>query len=79
MFEQLNISLCSTITLIHTECDNDQTRLVDGLNTHEGRVEICRDGQWGTICDEDWGDEEARVVCAEQELPTYGRQMHKYS
>ena len=29
----------------------------------EGRVEICIDNVWGTVCDDLWGDNDARVVC----------------
>lgn len=28
-------------------------------------MEVYHDGQWGTICDKNWGEEEARVVCKE--------------
>jgi deleted-in-malignant-brain-tumors protein 1 len=38
-------------------------RLVYGLNPHEGRVEIYHDGEWGTICDDEFHDREAGVVC----------------
>uniref|UniRef100_A0A182NGU3 Scavenger receptor class A n=1 Tax=Anopheles dirus TaxID=7168 RepID=A0A182NGU3_9DIPT len=38
-------------------------RLVGGPNTREGRVEINYHGTWGTVCDDDFGVREARVVC----------------
>ncbi|ELT90320.1 hypothetical protein CAPTEDRAFT_101300 [Capitella teleta] len=38
-------------------------RLVNGANSSEGRVEIFHEGQWGTICDDGFGQEEADVIC----------------
>ncbi|XP_078658415.1 uncharacterized protein LOC144903853 isoform X5 [Branchiostoma floridae x Branchiostoma belcheri] len=42
---------------------NDGVRLRGGSVANEGRVEVMHNGQWGTICDDGWGMEEARVVC----------------
>ena len=40
-------------------------RLADGVTSNEGRVEVCVDGQWGTVCDHNWGSADARVVCSQ--------------
>ncbi|KAJ8027592.1 Neurotrypsin [Holothuria leucospilota] len=39
-------------------------RLVDG-NSTAGRVEICLNERWGTVCDHNWDMRDADVVCRE--------------
>ncbi|XP_032783777.2 uncharacterized protein LOC116921556 isoform X1 [Daphnia magna] len=47
-----------------TRCDSELlVRLADGPDQFSGRVEIRRSGIWGTVCDDDFGPEEATVIC----------------
>ena len=38
-------------------------RLVNGVTDREGRVEIFISDEWGMVCDNNWDDVDARVVC----------------
>lgn len=42
--------------------DIDGIRLRNGTSDY-GRLEVLYAGQWGTICDDGWGNSDAQVAC----------------
>ena len=34
-----------------------------GSNQYEGRVEVCINDQWGTVCSDFWSGLDATIVC----------------
>jgi deleted-in-malignant-brain-tumors protein 1 len=49
--------------LVVAGCVNGAIRLIGGTSASEGRLEVCADQQWATVCGDLWGEPDARVVC----------------
>ena len=47
-------------------------RLDDGDREYEGRLELCYNGEWGTVCDEVINNYLAFVVCKQLGLTLHG-------
>ena len=46
-----------------TVCAHGSIRLRGGSTTLNGRVEVCLNGHWGTVCDHLWATIDANVAC----------------
>ena len=53
-------------------CEHGQVRLADSTYSTIGRVEVCVNGTWGTICSNGFDDDDASVVCAHLGYSHYG-------
>lgn len=53
-------------SVVFSNCSDGDTRLVGGVAENEGRVEVCINRAWGSICYyryNDWDVRDTRVVC----------------
>ena len=52
------------VSLLNADvCNSGDVRVDDGDTIYSGRAEVCVDGQFGTICDENWDNNDALVFC----------------
>ena len=59
----MNFDLCTFVAFLIAPCSNGDLRLGGASIPNEGRVEVCINNEWGTVCDDGWGTPDATVVC----------------
>ena len=61
MYTKIN----AVVNSVGSACTYGEVRLVGGNDKYEGRVEVCIENGWHTVCDNGWGVQEAVVVCGQ--------------
>ena len=57
-------------------CTEGAVRLADGVLEQEGRVEVCVNGVWGSICGTGWNAIDGYVLCKQLGFDDAGLQLH---
>ena len=59
---------------MQTDCPDQAVRLVNGSTNREGRVEVCQNGNWGTVCTQSGETAEfASFVCNQLGFSKYSK------
>ena len=59
-------------------CYDGELRLAGGTVANEGRVELCYQNQWGTVCRDGWSVTDARVACRQLGYSVLGTNYYTY-
>ncbi len=51
------------LSIITIGCNENDLRLVGGADRAQGRVEMCFQQRWGSVCSDSWDNQAAAVVC----------------
>ena len=57
----------------YAACEHGAVQLAGGVYSFEGRLEVCVNGLWGTICDTNWSETESSVVCNQLGFLAFGK------
>ena len=58
-----NVSIADLQATRYSNCNTGDIRLVNGSSPLEGRLEVCINNAWGTVCRDSFSSDDARVAC----------------
>ena len=59
--------------VVETDCINGDVRLEDHTESvRDGRVEMCLNRVWGTVCRNQFSEDDAEVVCSQLDFDRDG-------
>ena len=72
MIEHTKLLDVYNLLIVPEDCTDGAVQLVDGIE-QAGRVEVCVNGVWGSVCSEGWDRTDALVVCIQMGFPKLGK------
>ena len=61
------------IIIVAKACRSGEMQLQGSSVQGRGRVEVCIDNTWGTLCDNSWSSADATVVCRQLGFSRHGK------
>lgn len=59
-------------------CTHGSVRLRGSSSDSQGRVEVCVNSIWGTVCDDSWSVDDAKVACRKVGYPLPSKSIHSH-
>ena len=59
----INDSLLPALGTNYSNCSHGDVRLVGSVDGDQGRLEVCVNSAWGTVCSNAFGASDAAVAC----------------
>ena len=63
LYANIHLFLITDSNVTHSNCTDYDVQLVDGPSLNEGRLLMCINGVWGTLCNSGINYNDARVIC----------------